>query len=338
MEWNRHDRIACRVNTLLKSVIGVMAAALVVSAGAGGHGDSWNRFMHHQRITAVAETTGHLFKALHNLRYDRSNTNRDLLADRQFSSVSSLIKTAREHEIAALKAALVSLATVEFADRQTAIADLSSRLSRLLALQDESAAALLKPKSERRADIAKDYMSETGTLLAALDKLSGQLNQLVKLQDSFIDQMMTLKQLAWIMRNASGDASLGVTNALAGLPIPPDAMALYTGHVGKTDGAWAALEDLVAGMSLPAGLKASIDTVKREFFGRDYLDLRTKYPEGKDRRHRPRHRHGEVDAFHNRQARARRKCRRKRARSGKGSRSDAALPPLSNRWPCKADF
>ena len=145
----------------------------------------------------------------------------------------------------------------------------------MLALQDESAAALLKPKSERRADIAKDYMSETGALLTALDKLSGQLNQLVKLQDSFIDQMMTLKQLAWIMRNASGDASLGVTNALAGLPIPPDAMALYTGHVGKTDGAWAALEDLVAGMSLPAGLKASIDTVKREFYGRDYLDLRT---------------------------------------------------------------
>jgi methyl-accepting chemotaxis protein len=77
------------------------------------------------------------------------------------------------------------------------------------------------------------------------------------------------------MRNASGDASLGVTNALAGLPIPPDAMALYTGHVGKTDGAWAALEDLVAGMSLPAGLKKSIDTVKQEFYSREYIELRT---------------------------------------------------------------
>ena len=262
------------VSTLLKSVIGILAAAVMVSLALGAW-DSWNRFVTINRITAVAETTGHLFKALHNLRYDRSNTNRDLLADKQFSGVSTLIKTARENEVAALKGALVALAAVEFADRQTAIADLSSRFNRLLALQDESAAALLKPKSERRADLAKAYMDETGGLLTALDKLSGQLNQLVKLQDSFIDQMMAFKQLAWIMRNASGDASLLVTNALAGLPIPADAMALYTGHVGKTEGAWAAFEDLVAGMSLPAGLKGSIETVKQEFFGRDYLELRT---------------------------------------------------------------
>ena len=262
------------VSTLLKSVIGILAAAVMVSLALGAW-DSWNRFVTINRITAVAEATGHLFKALHNLRYDRSNTNRDLLADKQFSGVSTLIKTARENEVAALKGALVALAAVEFADRQTAIADLSSRFNRLLALQDESAAALLKPKSERRADLAKAYMDETGGLLTALDKLSGQLNQLVKLQDSFIDQMMALKQLAWIMRNASGDASLLVTNALAGLPIPADAMALYTGHVGKTEGAWAAFEDLVAGMSLPAGLKGSIETVKQEFFGRDYLELRT---------------------------------------------------------------
>ncbi len=262
------------VNTLLKSVIGVMATALVVLLALGAW-DSWNRFITINRITTVVETTSHLFKALHNLRYDRSNTNRDLLADKQFSGVSSLIKTAREHENAALKAALVSLAAVEFADQKTAHADLSARVSRLLALQDESAAAFLKPKAERRADIAKDYMSETGALLTALDKLSSQLNQLVKLHDSFIDQMMALKQLAWIMRNASGDASLGVSNALAGLPIPPDAMASYTGHVGKADGAWTALEDLVAGMSLPAGLKGSIETVKREVFARDYIDLRT---------------------------------------------------------------
>ncbi len=262
------------VNTLLSSVIGILAATIVVMLALGAW-DSWNRYTTINRITTVVETTGHLFKALHNLRYDRSNTNRDLLADKQLSGVSSLVKTAREHENAALKAALVSLATVEFADQKTAHADLTARVNKLLALQDESAAAFVKPKAERRADLAKDYMSETGALLTALDKLSGQLNQLVKLQDSFIDQMMALKQLAWIMRNASGDASLGVSNALAGLPIPPDAMASYTGHVGKADGAWAALEDLVAGMSLPAGLKGAIETVKREVFARDYIDLRT---------------------------------------------------------------
>jgi methyl-accepting chemotaxis protein len=86
--------------------------------------------------------------------------------------------------------------------------------------------------------------------------------------------MMALKQLAWIMRNAAGDASLLTSNALGGVPLPADAMVQYVGHVGRSEAAWTAFEDLAAGLSLPAGLKGAIEKVKQEFFGRDYVDKR----------------------------------------------------------------
>ena len=73
----------------------------------------------------------------------------------------------------------------------------------------------------------------TNALMELLDKLSSQLTRSVKLEDSFIDQLMNLKQLAWMARNAGGDASVVISNALGGIPIPPDAMLKYTANVAK---------------------------------------------------------------------------------------------------------
>jgi methyl-accepting chemotaxis protein len=66
-----------------------------------------------------------------------------------------------------------------------------------------------------------------------------------------------------------------VSNTLGGQPLPPDALMLYTGHVAKVETAWAALLDIASGMSLPARLTDAIDKAKREYFNREYSDLRT---------------------------------------------------------------
>ena len=61
------------VNALLKSVIAMLAMAVVVVLSLGAW-NSWSRFAVINRITAVAETSGYLFTALHNLRVDRAST------------------------------------------------------------------------------------------------------------------------------------------------------------------------------------------------------------------------------------------------------------------------
>ena len=261
------------VNALLKSVIAILAVTVVIMLALGAW-ESSSRLAGVKRIAAVAEASSHLFTALHNLRVDRATSFRDLSADKQLAAPSPLLLQVRAAEMPALKSALISLETMDFPERQAAVARLGRAVTKLAALQDESAAALVKPKASRRQGLAQDYFNESTVLLDALDDLSSRLTRSIKLDDALVDQLMELKQLAWVGRNAAGDASVLVSNGLAGQPLPADALIKYTAHVSKLDTAWAALEDLAAGMPLPARFNEAMDKARREMFAPDFIALR----------------------------------------------------------------
>ena len=63
------------VNALLKSIIVTLSAVVVVILSLGALG-SWHRMVIASRIAAAAEASTHLFTALHNMRVDRSSSNR----------------------------------------------------------------------------------------------------------------------------------------------------------------------------------------------------------------------------------------------------------------------
>ncbi len=263
------------VGILLKSVIAMLAAAIVVVLALGAWA-SWSRLATINQIAAVADASSHLFTALHNLRVDRATTSRDTLADKQFAAVNPQVQAVRAAEMAALNSALVALQNVDFPEQQAAISDLRQRVQKLASLHTESAAAYLQPKAARRPGLAKEFMDETNALLETLDKLSSQLTHLVKLDDAFIDELLELKQLGWVVRNAGGDASVVVSNTLGGQPLPADALLKYTANVSKLETAWAALEDLASGRPMPARFTEALANAKRVYFAPEYTELRTK--------------------------------------------------------------
>ncbi len=263
------------IGTLLKSLIATLVAVVMVIFTLNAW-DSWRKLAAVDRISAVAETSSYMFAALHNLRVDRTYTFRDLSADRQFTAMKSQLREVRDAEVPALKSALASLEKVDYPSRQEAIASLGQSMRRLLALQEESAAAILQPKAARRPALAQEFFNECNTIMGLLDKLSAQLTRTVKLEDDFIDQLLELKQLAWMVRNAAGDASLMIVNGLAGQPLPPDPLLTYTARLSRMDAAWAALEDLAAGLPLPASFGVALEKAKRGFFAPDYTELRMK--------------------------------------------------------------
>ena len=176
----------------------------------------------------------------------------------------------------ALKSAVVALAKADFPDKQSALTSLSQAVSKLEALHQQTAAALAAPKSARPPGLAKEYFTVTTSLMDLLDNISAQLNRSVKLEDSYIDQLMELKQLAWIARNGGGDASVVISNTLGGLPLPPDALTKYMMNVSTVDTAWAALEDLASGLPVPERFTKAVAEAKREFFGDEYTQLKLK--------------------------------------------------------------
>src|SRR5258708_2300598 len=212
---------------------------------------------------------------MHNLPVDPASTYRDLLADKQFATASVQTRETRAAEMPALKSAVAALENMDFPEKSSLLPRLVQTTKALDALHGESLAALQKPKAERRADLAKEFFDTVNALLDTLDKLSSRSTSSIKFEDAFIDQLMEIKQLAWMARNASGDASVMVSNRLGGQPFPPDPFVKFTANATRAETAWAALEDMVSGMTPPARLSEAIAKANRDFFGSPYIDLRT---------------------------------------------------------------
>jgi methyl-accepting chemotaxis protein len=263
------------VNALLKSVIATLAMVVVVASSFLAW-NSWSRLAAAKRMAIVVDASSYMFTALPNLRNDRSATDPDLIADKPLDTTMRLRTEARAADLPALTSALAALESADFPERQSAVKALRGAVQKLAALQQESDAAIQRPKSERRQGLSHEFDDTIATVTDLLDTTSSQINKSIRLEDSYIDQLLELKQLAWATRNAGGDASALITNALGGLPLPPDASFIFTTSLGKIDASWAALRDIASGLPLPARFGAAVENVNRELFAPDYISLRAK--------------------------------------------------------------
>src|SRR5882724_3500218 len=259
------------VNLLLKTVIGSLVATVMVMLALGAW-QSWSRLQSVNRITVAAAASSHIFKALHNLRSDRTQTGLVLGGDAPVPTFNAAHLKNRATIMDGMKATQELLQGADIDGAAAAVEALRRATEKFTALHAESATAAALPKAARRTGLAAEYGKESDELLDALAKLSSQLTRSVKLADPFVDQMMEVKQLAWTVRDTSGDASALISKGMTALP--PDAMLQYAVFTGKSQTAWAALEDAAAGVAVPAVLGQAIAVAKREVFGAEYNTIR----------------------------------------------------------------
>jgi methyl-accepting chemotaxis protein len=262
------------VSALLKTVI-LATALCVVAVFSLNAWDSLDRLRLTNRIGVVADASANLFKAMHSLRTDRSTTNRLLNSDQPLDSeIDKYLRNIRSTEMPAMSTALALLPTIEFEQQSKLVPELDRLLNTLTALQKEFWDVVAKPKASRRPTLAKEYMETTQGLLETLDKLSAALAAAVNHQDATIDQLLAIKQIAWLLRNTAGETSLLVSNGLAAGRVTPEARMNYTKLLGGIDIAWNALELTASGMHLPAALSSAIAATKTAYFESQYLALR----------------------------------------------------------------
>jgi methyl-accepting chemotaxis protein len=262
------------ISSLLKAVI--LTAAFAVTIGFSLDAwNSWERLRLTGRVALIVEASANLFKAMHNLRTDRPTTNRLLNTDQPLDSdMDKYLRSVRDAEMSALGSAIGQLASIEFPQQQTLAPELDSRFRALTGLQKEFWDDMSKPKASRRPALPKEYMDTTTTLLETLDKLSATLAATISYQDATTDHLLAIKQIAWLLRMASGDATQLITIGLATGRVPPDVRLTYTKLVGGTELAWNALELTASGMQLPAALSSAIAATKTAYFAPEYLALR----------------------------------------------------------------
>lgn len=264
------------VRTILKAVILMFAAVIVVLLGLGAW-ESWQRLVLANRISTVAEASSFAFTAMHNLRTDRSTTTQALNAPGPMADdTKKRLEGIRNSELPALKSALDLLPGIDFPEKATLLPDLQQTAATVISLQGSAWDEVQKPKESRKAGLADDYMKQATALLSLLNKVSDRLAAGVKLQDAFIDQMLLVRQTAWMVRNTGGDASLFVSNGIVGMTMAPDIQQKYNAAVTASQTAWSELEGIVFGADLPAKLRAAIDDAKSVYFDADYTAQRDK--------------------------------------------------------------
>lgn len=161
------------VSALLKTVILATSFCLVVGFSLNAW-DSWGRLQVASRIAVVADASANMFKAMHNLRTDRSTTNRLLNSDALMDpDIEKYLRNIRDTEMPAMNNALGQLGGLEFAQQQTLVPEFDRLLKAMTALQKEFWEAISKPKASRRPTLAKEYMDAAAAMLEVLDKLSG---------------------------------------------------------------------------------------------------------------------------------------------------------------------
>src|SRR4051794_21592554 len=216
------------VSALLKTVILVTSFSVVVGFSLNAW-DAWGRLQAASRMAQIADASANMFKAMHNLRTDRSTTNRLLNGDAPMDAdIEKYLRNIRDTEMPAMNNALGLLGSIEFAQQTTLVPEFDRVLKTLTALQKEFWEAMAKPKADRRPTLAKEYMETTATMLATLDRLSGALAAAVNHQDPTIDQLLAVKQVAWLLRNTGGEASLIVSNALGVNKVAPETLVAFT--------------------------------------------------------------------------------------------------------------
>jgi hypothetical protein len=262
------------VSALLKAVILTTACCVVIGFSLNAW-DSWERLQVTGRISVIADTSANLFKAMHNLRTDQSTTTRLVNAETPIDGeIEKYLRNLRDTEMPAMGNALTQLATIEFAQQKTLAPELDRLFKTLTGLQKEFWEEVGKPKAARRLALAKEYFDTTAALLETLNKLSAALAAAVNHQDAAIDQLLAIKQIAWLLRNTGGEASLLISKGPAAGRVAPEARLTYTKFVGGTEIAWNALELTASGMQLPAALSGAIEAAKIAYFEPQYLALR----------------------------------------------------------------
>ena len=262
------------VSALLKTVILVTSFCVVVGFSLNAW-DAWGRLQAAGRMAQVADASANMFKAMHNLRTDRSTTNRLLNADAPMDAdIEKYLRNIRDTEMPAMNNALGLLGSIEFAQQATLVPEFDRLFKTMTALQKEFWEAMAKPKADRRPALAKEYMDTTSAMLATLDKLSGALAAAVNHQDATIDQLLAIKQIAWLLRNTAGEASLIVSVGLGSGKVTPETRLAYTKYSGGIDAAWSALELTASGMQLPPAISSAIAATKTAYFEPSYLALR----------------------------------------------------------------
>ena len=255
------------IGPLLRAVTGLMAIALVATFAVIAF-LAYERTSTADRVLVSADVARDLFMAMQALMVERGTENTALLTPQVINKMTADTVTAlRGRSEKSLNAALARLADTNLPGTEAAIAAIRASHDHYTDLRRQADEAVREPFDERPAGLATTWVADGGKLVDAINALSDVLAANVAHADTFIAEMMKIKQLAWTMRDAGGLDRLLLGAAVAKQNLPPAVREQTIALAGQVDAAWRTIQDDERLQNLPPALNDAIETAKRAYFG-----------------------------------------------------------------------
>ncbi|HWE73211.1 MAG TPA: ATP-binding protein, partial [Stellaceae bacterium] len=229
---------------------------------------AYERMRTADRVLVSADVSRDLFMAMQALMVERGAENTALLTPVLISKVAAdTITTLRGRSEHALNEALTRLSTAKLDGTDAAVAAIQASHDLYTQLRRQADEAVRLPFDQRPPGLAATWVADGGKLVDALNALSDVLAANVAHADTFIAEMMKIKQLAWTMRDAGGLDRLVVGAAVAKNSLPPAVREQTIALGGQVDAAWRTIQDDARLQNLPPKLNDAIATAKQDYFG-----------------------------------------------------------------------
>ena len=260
---------------MLLQAVTVLLTAVLVTICAVYAMNALEKREQARRVPILVNISSDLFTAIQNFRLERGNVNTALRVSTAVDADSqSQIAKLRVGSAKALDTALTKLRALNVDDAGPAIEAIGESRNALVQRRQEIDDALQQPKEQRAERIGANWVAAIDNLVHGIDNLSSVLEAELSREDTFIADMIQLKQIAWSVRSDTGDDRLLVSEArVSGKRLTDEQREQFAVLTGRIDGAWKLVQDETRLKSTPPKLKAAIEAADNMYF-KDFRPVR----------------------------------------------------------------
>ena len=255
------------IGTMLRALLGVMLVVLIAALAV----PTWSaitQLREATRVVATARAGQSVFVALQYLRPERGTVQAALTAPNPAdATLLAGLAALRAKAAPAIEAVLSECRVAHCADDPAEMTAFAASIERLAEVRKLTDAADKLPLAERPADVSATWAAATTDVLTRIDRLTATLTERVRLVDARIAELMELKQIGWLVRDAAGLERNVYSEAINAKSLPTALQTRMAGYRGLINGGWHALRELTVRPGAPANVVAAMQGATDNYFG-----------------------------------------------------------------------
>jgi hypothetical protein len=220
------------------------------------------------RVVANARAGQSVFAALQYLRPERGSVQAGLAASAPAEAgLMTRLAAARAKAAVAIEAVMRDCLAARCAEDDPQLSAFGASVERLIAVRRDTDAAMRQPPTDRAAGMPAAWAAATTDIMNRFDRISTSLTERVRLVDPAIAELMSLKQIGWLVRDNAGLERNLYSDAINTKSLPAALQSRIASYRGRIDAGWGLLRELTARPGAPAVVVAAMQGAAADFFG-----------------------------------------------------------------------